>query len=93
MANQPIKKYRISNWEGVVWDNKRAMNGVEIQYKTATISRSYKKKDEDIWRNEVINNIRLNDIPKLQAILAKLQDFLYFEAREQEKEKEEEEDE
>ncbi len=92
MANQPIKKYRISNWEGVVWDNKKTMNGVEMQYKTATVSRSYKKKDEDIWRSEVINNIRLNDIPKLRIILDKLQDFLYFEAREQEKEKEEAEE-
>jgi len=93
MANQPIKKYRISNWEGVVWDNKKTINGIEMQYKTATVSRSYKKKDEDIWRSEVINNIRLNDIAKVQAILNKLQDFLYFEAREQEKEKEAEEDE
>jgi len=92
MANQPIKKYRISNWEGVVWDNKKTMNGVEMQYKTATISRSYKKKDEDIWRNEVINNIRLNDIAKVQAILNKLQDFLYFESREQEKAAEGEEE-
>ena len=96
MANQPIKKYRISNWEGVVWDNRKSINGVEIEYKTTTISRSYKKKGEDIWRSEVINNIRLNDIPKVLTILSKLQDFLYFEAREareQEKEEEVEEDE
>ena len=86
MANQPIKKFRISNWEGVVWDNKKEMNGTEIQFKTVTVSRSYKKKDENIWRNEVINNIRLNDIPKMQSILGKLQDYLYFEAREHDKE-------
>jgi len=91
MANQPVKKYRISNWEGVVWDNKKKLsNGVEVGYKTITVSRSYKKKEEDIWRNEVINNIRLNDIGKLQAILDKLQDFLYFEARQQEEDGEEE---
>ena len=90
MANQPVKKYRISNWEGVVWDNKKKLsNGVEVGYKTITVSRSYKKKDEEIWRNEVINNIRLNDIGKLQAILDKLQDFLYFEARQQEEDEEE----
>jgi len=90
MANQPVKKYRISNWEGVVWDNKKKLsNGVEVGYKTITVSRSYKKKDEEIWRNEVINNIRLNDIGKLRAILDKLQDFLYFEARQQEEDGEE----
>ncbi|MBS3145939.1 hypothetical protein J4414_04010 [Candidatus Woesearchaeota archaeon] len=83
---QPIKKCRISNWEGVVWDNKKKLsNGVEVGYKTVTVSRGYKKKDEDIWRSEVINNIRLNDIPKLKTILDKLQEFLYFEAREQER--------
>ena len=86
MGNQPIKKFRISNWEGVVWDNKKSMNGVEIEYKTITVSRGYKKKDEDIWRSEIINNIRLNDIPKLRIILDKLQDYLYFEAREHDKE-------
>ena len=89
MANQPIKKFRISNWEGVVWDNKKEINGTEIEYKTVTISRSFKKKGENLWRNEVINNIRLNDIPKMRIILDKLQDFLYFEARELEKEEEE----
>lgn len=86
MGNQPIKKVRISNWEGVVWDNKKQINGAEIQYKTATISRSYRKKDENIWRSEVINNIRLNDLQKMRAIIDKLQDFLYFEVKEQEKE-------
>lgn len=86
MANQPTKKFRISTWEGVVWDNKKTINGGEIEYKTVTISRSYKKKDENVWRSEVINNIRLNDLGKLRAILDKLQDYLYFEAREQDKE-------
>ena len=85
MGDKPIKKFRISNWEGVVWDNKKTINGGEILFKTVTLSRSYKKKDEDIWRSEVINNIRLNDIGKVRAILDKLQDYLYFEAREQEK--------
>ena len=86
MANQPTKKFRISTWEGVVWDNKKVINDVEVDYKTVSISRSYRKKDENIWRSEVINNIRLNDLSKLRAILDKLQDYLYFEAREQDKE-------
>ena len=51
MGNQPIKKFRISTWEGVIWDNKKEVNGAEIQFKTVTVSRSYKKKDEDIWRS------------------------------------------
>ena len=88
MANQPIKKFRISNWEGVVWDNKKEVNGTEIQFKTITLNRGYKKKDENIWRSEVINNIRLNDIGKIRAILSKLEDYLFFESREHDKEEE-----
>lgn len=92
MANQPIKKFRISNWEGVVWDNKKEVNGTEIQFKTITLNRSYKKKDENIWRSEVINNIRLNDIGKIKAILGKLEDYLFFEAREHDKEESEDDE-
>ena len=91
VGNLPMKKWRVSNLEGVIWNNRKEMNGVEVEFKTATIGRSYRKKGEDLWRNEVINNIRLNDIPKLQAILNRLQDFLYFEAREAKEESEDDE--
>ncbi len=87
MANRPVHKVRISNWEASVWDNVKKMDGIEMGYKTVTLSRSYKKKDENIWRNELINNIRRQDIAKIQAILNKIQDYLFFEAH---KEREEE---
>ena len=89
MANQPIKKWRVSNMEVCIWDNKKQIENGEVNYKTVTISRSYKKKNEDIWRSEVINNVRRSDIPKLITMLDKAQDFLYFEVQDLEKEKEE----
>ncbi len=89
MANQPIKKWRVSNMEVCIWDNKKQIENGEVNYKTVTISRSFKKKNEDIWRNEVINNVRRSDIPKLITMLDKAQDFLYFEVQDFEKEKEE----
>ena len=89
MANQPIKKWRVSNMEVCIWDNKKQIENGEVNYKTVTISRSFKKKNEDIWRNEVINNVRRSDIPKLITMLDKAQDFLYFEVQDLEKEKEE----
>ncbi|MFH0936354.1 MAG: hypothetical protein V1815_01590 [Candidatus Woesearchaeota archaeon] len=89
MANQPIKKWRVSNIEVCIWDNKKQIENGEVNYKTVTISRSFKKKNEDIWRSEVINNVRRSDIPKLITMLDKAQDFLYFEVQDLEKEKEE----
>lgn len=86
MANQPIKKWRVSNMEVCIWDNKKQIENGEVNYKTVTISRSYKKKNEDIWRSEVINNVRRSDIPKLITMLDKAQDFLYFEVQDLEKE-------
>lgn len=91
MANQPIKKWRVSNMEVCIWDNKKQIENGEVNYKTVTITRSFKKKNEDMWRSEVINNVRRSDIPKLITMLDKAQDFLYFEVQDLEKEKEKEE--
>ena len=84
MANRPIKKFRSGNIEAAIWSNEREFNGGLTEFKTVSLSRSYKKKDEDTWRTEVINNIRLNDLGKIKAIFDKLQDYLYFEAKEEE---------
>ena len=77
--NRQIQKWRIGNIECAVWENKKTFNGGEVSYKTLTLSRSYKKKDEEIWRNEAINNLRRNDLAKVMAILQKAQDYLFFE--------------
>jgi len=86
VQNLPVKKFRIGNIDSAIWENKKKMNGNEIVYRTVSISRSFRKKDEDIWRSEVINNIRRNDISKMMAILRKVEDYLYFEAGKEEKE-------
>lgn len=89
--NRPIQKWRIGNIECAVWDNKKQFNGTEVSYKTMTLSRSYKKKDEETWRSEVINNLRRNDIPKVIAIMQKAQDYLFFDEGKHEEESEDEE--
>jgi len=88
--NKPIQKWRIANLEAVVWENKRKVNNAEVSFKTVSITRSFRKKDENIWRSEVINNLRRNDIPKLIALLQKVQEYLYFESSKEEEEVEEE---
>ena len=88
--NKPIQKWRIANLEAVIWENKRKVNNAEVSFKTVSITRGFRKKDENIWRNEVINNLRRNDIPKLIALLQKAQEYLYFESSKEEEEVEEE---
>ena len=83
-VNRPIKKFKIGLIEAAVWANKREFDGKEVEFKTVTLSRSYKKKDEDVWKSEIINNIRRNDVPKIMAIMGKLQDYLYFEVQQNE---------
>ena len=72
MANVPIKKFRASNFEAAIWKNSKTIDGNEVSFKTLSLSRSYKKKDEDLWRNEVIN-LRKSDIAKALIVLNEAQ--------------------
>lgn len=84
MANRPVKKWRASNIEAAVWENKKQQDGEEIGFKTVSLSRSYKKKDEEIWRSEVIN-LRRGDIPKILLVLQKAQEELFLNQQESDK--------
>jgi hypothetical protein len=77
VGNLPIKKWRSGAIEGAVWSNKRQIerDGVtqEVEFKTVTLRRSWKDKNEDIWRDEKLN-LRKADLPKLIVILNKIQE-------------------
>jgi len=76
VSNLPIKKFRAANIEAAIWSNKRKRDdGEEIEFKTLSLSRSYKKRDEDIWRNEIIN-LRKGDISKILVVLQEAQKYL-----------------
>lgn len=77
-VNRPIKKWRSSNFELALWSNEREINGNLVEFKTMSLSRSFKKKDEEIWRNEVIN-LRRMDIPRVLALLSEASKELYLE--------------
>jgi len=91
MANRPIKKWRSGNMEAAIWLNERENNGQKIEFKTASLSRNWKKKDEDVWRSDVIN-LRRMDIPKAMVLLQKIQEELYLTHDEKDEEPEEEEE-
>ncbi len=76
VPNRPISKWKSGNIEAAVWVNKRGLDtGEEVEFKTVSLSRSYKKRGEDIWRNDVIH-LRRNDIQKVILVLTKAQEEL-----------------
>lgn len=75
MANRPTKKWRSGSVEAAIWNNEREINGNIVGFKTISLSRSFKKKDENIWRSEQLN-LRRNDIPKILLVLQKAQEEL-----------------
>jgi len=77
MADRPIKKWKTGSWEIAIWSNKRKINNEEVEFKTASMSRSYKKKDENIWRSEVIN-FRRSDLGKVYTLLDQARNFLFL---------------
>lgn len=76
-GQKPIKKYRSGSFELAFWENERAINDSLVSFQTMSLSKSYKKKGEDIWRSEVIH-IRRMDLPKILVLLQKGMEDLYL---------------
>lgn len=72
----PIKKFKAGALEVAIWSNKRDVNGAEVDFKTVSLSRSYLKRGEDVWRSDVIHNLRRNDLQKAILVLQKAQEEL-----------------
>jgi len=88
MVNRPVKKYRSGNIEAAIWLNEKDMgDGSIVGFKTISLSRSWKKKDEDIWRSDVVH-LRRNDIQKAVMVLQKAQEDLLLNEEAAEKEAE-----
>ncbi|MEK6834652.1 MAG: hypothetical protein AABX61_00115 [Nanoarchaeota archaeon] len=85
MANRPIKKFRSGNIEAAIWSNEKDFNGGLVEFKTISLNRSYKKKGEEIWRNEIIN-LRRGDIPRILLVLQKAQEDLLLNQEQAEEE-------
>ncbi len=80
----PVKKFSCGSIQVAIWDNtKEQPNGDLVGFKTVSLSRSYKKKEDDVWRNEVVN-LRKNDIAKAILVLQKAQEELLLNRAEEE---------
>ena len=89
MANRPIKKWRSGNLEVAIWLNERINNDTKVEFKTLSLTRNWKKKDDDVWRSDVMN-LRRMDIPRVMVLLQKAQEELFLTSQEHENEKGEE---
>lgn len=76
MTNQPMKKWKSGNISGAIWVNEKDVKGATVSFKTASITRSWKK-EGDVWRSENIN-FRRQDLPKIISILNEMQRELFL---------------
>ncbi len=76
---RPFKEWKAGNMKVAMWKNKKTMeDGSEVEFKTVSLTRSYRKPGEDLWRHDVIN-LRRNDLQKAILVLQKAQeDLLLF---------------
>ena len=75
MTNRPIKQFQSGAMQGAIWLNGKEKEGEKIEYKTASLRRSWKEKETGQWRNEILN-LKKSDIPRALVILNKLQEEL-----------------
>ncbi len=83
MANKPINKYKSGAIEAAIWNNESTFNNSKVEFKTVSLTRSYKKKGEDVWRSESLN-LRRQDLIKAILVLQKAQEELLMQQSEEE---------
>ncbi|MFO8016660.1 MAG: hypothetical protein R6U32_06145 [Candidatus Woesearchaeota archaeon] len=71
--NLPEKKFRAGPVAATVWKNTGNRDGQAVEFRTISISRSYKDKN-DAWQNT--SSMRLNDLPRAEVVLKKAYEYL-----------------
>jgi len=70
----PEIKFRAGAISAAVWPNKgQSKTGEETEFKTVSLQRSYKDKN-DQWQNT--SQLRISDLPKAALILSKAYEYL-----------------
>ena len=71
--NQPEKKFRAGSITATVWQNISHKDGKETSYKTVSLDRVYKDKNDE-WQNTSV--MRINDLPKAALVLTKAYEYI-----------------
>jgi len=83
-SNKPEKKFRAGAVTATIWANEgKGKNGEKTIYKTISIERIYKDK-EDKWQST--NSLRLNDLPKANLVINKAYEYLLLKENSDEEE-------
>jgi hypothetical protein len=73
-GNTPEKKFSTGAINATVWKNTgTSKNGQEVEFRTITLQRRYKDKN-DAWQST--NSMRINDLPKAALVLNKAYEYL-----------------
>lgn len=73
-GNLPEKKFRAGAISATVWANKgHSKTGEEVAYKTISIERGYKDKN-NAWQST--NSMRINDLPRAAVVLMEAYKYL-----------------
>ncbi len=74
--NTPEKKFRVGAICATIWKNNAVTkDGKESSFRTVSIERSYKDKNDE-WQNT--NSMRAMDLPKLVLVLNKAYEYVSF---------------
>ena len=75
MGNRPIKKFKAGSIEAAIWFNEKEVDGNVVGYKTVSLRRSWKDRQQDVWRDETLN-LRKGDLAKVLVVMSKAQEEL-----------------
>ncbi|MFH1590519.1 MAG: hypothetical protein ABIC95_01190 [archaeon] len=71
--NQPEKRFLAGPISASVWVNKVTRDGHEGEYRSVTLQRAYKDKN-DQWQHT--SSLRVNDLPRASLVLDKAYEFI-----------------
>lgn len=83
MGNRPIKEYRAGGIKTAIWFNEKEVDGNLVGFKTVTLSRSWRDRKANIWRNEALN-LRKGDLAKAILVLNKAHEDILLSNEEKE---------
>ena len=77
--NLPEKKFRSGAIAATIWANSTVRDGKPATYRTISLQRSYKDKNDE-WKST--DSMRVNDLPKAVLVLSKAYEYLALNSEE-----------
>ena len=73
-GNKPEKKFRAGGISATVWQNNgQNKNGEPVTFRTISLERNYKDKNEE-WKST--NSFRITDLPKVALVANKAYEYI-----------------